>query len=190
MLLGLIGELYFIKRTLDQGEERIINIWNGPIRSSQDFQGKNVAVEIKTSCVNELHHVHISSELQLDNSDREDLFLVVYRTERNDSAGIRIGPLVKEIADGLHPAEQRRFYACLYCLGYKPEDEKLYEKGYIFKESRAYRVKDDFPRLLKTNLPKEISDVSYKLSLSNCEKYIVNSEVLFKCLKEQEYGEE
>lgn len=187
-VIGLIGELTFLKELMAAGIRTAVEMWNGPIRASQDFQGDYTAAEIKTASANRISHVHISSEMQLDREDRDALFLVVYRIERNDAAGTKLPILIKEISDLLGDCQKARFWANLTCLGYFQEDEKFYSKGYSVKERVVYKIEEGFPCILRKDLPPEVSDVKYKLSLQNCSGFIADMGTVVSEIKELENG--
>lgn len=170
-VIGLIGELSFIKDLHSSGIREVVDYWNGPIKSAQDFQGDTVAIEVKTTSSNKLEYVHISSETQLDDDQREALFLAAYRIERNDAGGTTLPALIEQVAAIISESQKARFYANLYCLGYRAEDANLYNKGYSVKELKVYKVSDGFPRILRPDLPQGVMDVSYKLSLQNCTSF-------------------
>ena len=189
IVIGLFGELSFIRELRESGIEIASDLWNGPIKSAQDFQGERVAIEIKTSSSNSLEYVHISSEVQLDEVDREVLYLVAYRIERNDAAGITLPEMIKKVALMLNDQQRVRFTANLTCLGYSEDDDAIYSKRYSLKERNAYKVKDGFPRILSADLPKGVTDISYRLALQACATFSVEFDEITQAIKEYEYGE-
>lgn len=186
--IGLIGELSLIETLLDNEVLCGVDLWNGPIRAAQDFQGDAVAMEVKTSVSNSLEHVYISSEVQLDDSERDALYLVVYRVERNDAQGVKLPELVTRIHERLSEQQKNRFIASLLCLGYVNEDSNLYTKGYIVREQKIYKVEEGFPRVLRRNLPQGVTDVDYKLSLFCCASYETNIGTMVEMIKGYEHG--
>ena len=188
-VIGLIGELSFIKDLHSSGINNGVDYWNGPIKSAQDFQGDAVASEVKTTSSNKLEYVHISSEVQLDDDQRDALFLVAYRIERNDAGGTTLPVLIQQVAAMISEGQKASFYAKLFCLGYKAEDANLYNKGYSVKELKVYKVSDGFPRILRHDLPQGVMDVSYKLSLQSCASFESDLGAIVNSIKEYEYGE-
>lgn len=188
-VIGLFGEITFIKDLKSCGIEFVSDIWNGPIKSSQDFQGEQVAVEVKTASANKLEYVHISSETQLDAGEREALFLVGYRIERNDATGTSLPELIKQVSVLLSEQQRSRFKANLTCLGYSEEDSSYYNKRYSIKECQAYRVQDGFPRILRVDLPQGVMDINYRLALKSCENFSVEFDKIPQAIKELEYGQ-
>ena len=188
MIIGLWGELNLICKMHDSGISIISDLWNGPIKSAQDFQGKYVAIEVKTTTDNALEYVNISSEMQLDDEGKE-LFLVVYRIERNDASGVTLPQFVEKIANNLTEQQKKRFFAALMCLGYLPEDSGSYNKGYVVKELNNYQVREGFPRLRRSNMPQGVHDLKYRISLSNCSAYLTEWDVIISSIEEHEYGQ-
>ena len=189
MVIGLFGELSFIRELKESGIEIASDLWNGPIKSAQDFQGERVAVEVKTASSNSLEYVHISSEAQLDETDRDALYLVAYRIERNDATGTTLPEMIKQVSLMLDEQQRARFTANLTYLGYSEEDDALYSKRYSLKERKAYKVEDGFPRMLRADLPQGVMDISYRLALQACDSFAVEFDEIPQAIKEYEYGE-
>ena len=188
-VIGLFGELTFIKELRSNGVEIASDLWNGPIKSAQDFQGERVAIEVKTASSNSLEYVHISSEMQLDDAALEVLYLVAYRVERNDATGTSLPELIKLVSEDLNDQQRLRFQANLTCLGYSEEDASYYSKRYSLKECQAYRVEDGFPRILRSDLLQGIMDITYRLNLKTCEEFAVEFDDIPQAIKEYEYGQ-
>lgn len=188
MIIGLYGELTFIKELKECGIEIVSDMWNGPIKSAQDFQGENVAIEVKTSSANILDYVTISSEVQLDAADREALFLVGYRVTRNEATGTTLPELITQVSELLNEQQLARFKANLTCLGYSEDDASFYSKRYSLKERQSYRVQEGFPRILRSDLPQGVMETSYKLALRTCDEFAVEFDEILQTIKEYENG--
>ncbi len=183
--IGLFGELMFMKQALEAGIVYIPDLWNGPLRASQDYQSAFVAVEIKTVSSSAFGKVHISSEMQLDGTGYNQLFLNAYRVERNDVSGVKLPDLVEAVAEAMAEEKRNRYYAKLLCLGYDPQKaHEQYDKGYTLRESRTYLVEEGFPRVTPLTLPRGISDVEYELNLQECKPFVTVFENALNALKE------
>ena len=189
MVIGLFGELPFIRELREAGIEIAADLWNGPIKSAQDFQGERVAIEVKTASSNSLEYVHISSEAQLDGADRDALYLVSYRIERNDATGTTLPEMIKQVALMLDEQQRARFAANLTCLGYTEDDDTFYSKRYSLKERQVYKVEDGFPRVLRADLPQGVMDISYRLAVQAWDTFAVEFDEIPHAIKEYEYGE-
>ena len=74
----------------------------------------------------------------MDEADRNALYLVAYRIERNDATGTTLPELIKQVALMLNEQQRARFTASLTCLGYAEEDDALYSKRYCFHPPQCY----------------------------------------------------
>lgn len=188
-VLGLVGELSFIRDSLDHGLFDLVDNWNGPVRAAQDFQGKTFAVEVKATSAKELEYVHISSEAQLDNSGKDVFILAAYKVKKESQSGISLPDLVTLIAEQLKEKQKGRFFASLLCLGFSMESADLYPERFSIEERRFYNVLTGFPRIIRADLPNGISDVYYGLHLQHCDAFLTDMESIAKAIKENEYGE-
>lgn len=186
--IGLFGELSFIRDMAERGFACVFDFWNGPIKSAQDFQGNKVAIEVKTSSSRELEHVYISSEVQLDKGNYSELFLSIYRVERDDTSGISLPELIDAVASNMAEQQRNRFYALLLCLGYTNDDASYYKKKYCIKEQRTFCVEDSFPRITCRDLPKGVGDVHYALYLDSAAPFAADMDAIGCAIKEYEYG--
>lgn len=183
-VIGLFGELSFIDSFSDHDINAISDMWNGPIKSAQDFQGNTLAIEVKTSATSHLEYVHIASEVQLDNNNWDNMFLIAYRIERNDATGLKLPDIIDRVKARLSHSQTTRFMACLTCLGYSEEDSSFYDNGYSVKEEHLFRVKEGFPRILRQDLPQGVTDVKYVLALSCCKEFEEDIQSIISALKE------
>lgn len=189
-IIGLFGELSLIKLLLERNVNIITRLWNGPLKLSQDFQSQNTAIEVKTIASYDTNYIHISSEVQLDLLERQSLFLVAFYIEKNESDGITLPQLIKQIMLLIDSCETNRFLAKLICLGYNDKQKDLYNKKYYINKKVIYSVENGFPRILKKDLHKGVTGVKYTISLDSCAEFKVDIEEIIKTLKEDEYGEE
>lgn len=187
-VIGLWGELHVLGELHAAGLTTAIDLWNGPIKSAQDFQGKHVAIEVKTAAEDFFSSVNISSETQLDNTGWQALFLIANRIEHGKEKGVSLPALVDRIAGMLSEQQRDRFSAALLCLGYVPEDAGFYSKKYVLKEQRVYQVKGEFPRLMRDDMPKGVSRIQYNLSLKSCRDFLVEMDCVHAAIKEYEHG--
>ena len=172
--LGLFGELWLIDTLLNVGFINASEIWNGPIHSAQDFQWGSLAIEMKATKSNFIKSVPINSADQLSNKDYERLYLGVVRFSRADSDGMALHDLIETIERKLDSSAQKRFKAKLQCLGYDEALREEYVNRFKFEEARFYDVCNDFPRLVRSELPKGVSHIKYDINLDYCEDYQIS----------------
>ena len=113
------------------------------------------------------------------------MYLVVYRLEKS-SAGMTIHDMVQAVSAQLSDSRKNIFNAKLLCLGYQKEDE--YDSKYIPKESRQFRIENEFPRITTPSMPNGTFGVTYNLSLDKCEPYRIGFEQLIDSFKEASNG--
>lgn len=177
---GLFGELLVLKLLIKDVNSTEINdvllSWKGPYDSGHDFELNNANLEVKTKDILKLD-IRISSEFQLENELGKSLELVVVSVENNKD-GLTIKDLVKVIRTSI--IEARGDSAILL--------KALRQKGITFKNIQLYdcfRYKPmskitynsdaiDFPKLIKSNIPKEVNNLSYNIRTSALEEYIIS----------------
>jgi len=188
MQQGLFGELCFLSDLIK--EERISNedairSWEGTDMAVRDFRGPDWAVEIKTTTCNSPDKLTINGVNQLDDLSVKTMYLTYYALEVGKNAGITLADKVKEIRlclDDDAPA-RNAFDRKLLDAGYLDSDEELYtEYKYIVRSDECYTVKDDFPRIVQSELRLGVSVPSYQIDLALCRKYAVAKADLLQCI--------
>ena len=182
-VIGLFGELSFIEYMQDKGVGEVINYWNGPIKSAQDFRTERYAVEVKTAISSSIESVHVSSEIQLDDSELEHLFLTIFRLEKNNTNGRTLPELVSTIASRLSEQQSKLFFAKLVCLNYSDNDKDLYPQRFCVKEMKAFRVEEGFPRLVSGDLPEGVNNARYTIMINKCEPFVIDNDKLVSIIK-------
>lgn len=171
---GLFGELVFLrslyKKTLNPVSA--IEAWVGPDGGHQDFIFHDTAVEVKALSGKERNRLKISSEDQLESSSSE-LFVVVYRLvemPESDHA-TSLNGLVRTIESELDDEKALDgFIRRLSSYGYVEMAE--YEKpALVVKSFRPFRVDQDFPRLVRSEMPEGVVRVKYELELEKLKPF-------------------
>jgi hypothetical protein len=143
-----------------------VEAWLGPERSHQDFIFGNTAVEIKSLSGTERSTVRISSEDQLE-SLNDELFLRIYRlSSLSDAKGAQsLNEIVSAVQTRLREAEAvEAFDRKLVAHGYAPIPD--YDgPRFVVSGLHSYRVRDGFPRLMRSQLPTGIDRVAYDVRL-------------------------
>ena len=180
---GLFGELTFLRQLLDHTstEKDALTAWEGPESTQQDFIFGNTAIEVKTLSGRERNSVRISSEDQLD-SLNDRLFLKVFRlSEKPESdRAISLNSLVKRISGSFSDhAVLELFYDKLAKAGYV-ELHEYDNPRFIVSEERLYCVTDEFPKLIRSELPDGVSNVRYGIALERMKAFQVKNDVLWE----------
>ena len=171
---GLIGELVFLRDFMFDRYtlEKSIKAWLGPTGSHKDIEIDNTWYEIKT-CYQSSKYITISSIEQLDSN--MDGYLCIIELENSNKyvdGYLSLNKLVDQILKMITDEElKKEFMTKLANVGYSYFDE--YD-NYIYycKKINKYLVNNEFPRLKKENLPKEIATASYELLIPNLRGFL------------------
>lgn len=168
---GLYGELSFLQKLISSPMNNVcsINSWVGPNMAPQDFQSESWTVEVKTISVNKFPNVSINGELQLDETNKEKLFLYNLVVEIVPIDGKTLPELVNEIRNSLsdETIALNLFENKLIYYGYYDIDVDAYkERHYQIRKENYYIVQDEFPRIRKEDLLLGVSDVKYTITLA------------------------
>jgi len=173
---GLFGELTFLNKLLNHSSDtlRTISSWRGPEGSNQDFSNELSAVEVKSTKATK-PTVNIASELQLDWTMLDSLFLYVIHLDELGNGLNTLLSLIEEIKRKVanHPNVLRLFEEKLSQVGIPIGDEKHYDEiGFIVRSERAYKVQSGFPVLINPSINNDaIYNVKYQIDLAACEEF-------------------
>jgi len=179
---GLFAEITFLLELLDRQmpSTAAVEAWLGPDRSHQDFIFGDTAVEIKSLSGAERNTVRISSEDQLE-SLNDALFLRIYRlSSLVDAAGIcSLNEIVATVQARLGEADAvEAFDRKLVANGYAPLPD-YDQPRFVVSEVRSYRVREGFPRLMRSQLPAGIASVAYDIKLEAIASYECDAAAVF-----------
>lgn len=174
-LRGLIGELIFMEQCAmpARGARAAVEAWHGPLDAAQDFHFADCLVEVKAAGGGS-SRVTVSSAEQLDVYG-SFLFLTVISlestSERTDES-FNLPELVSRVRDSLTGNRELLsvFEERLTLAGYTERGE--YEaRNFVLGGIRYYAVKDDFPRVKRSDLASAIVDIRYVLDVSRCREF-------------------
>ncbi|MDR3186782.1 MAG: PD-(D/E)XK motif protein [Christensenellaceae bacterium] len=173
-IMGLIGELLFLKNyaALKYGIDNAVLGWSGAEPTHKDFSYNDDWFEIK--CISASKRtISISSLEQLDS--RSDGALVVYKLEKMSESfnGISLNKLVSQINKTINNEVTLDIF-----------ENKLFQAGYtvisnydqhVFSHlgTDKYKVTSEFPRLKRSEIPREIASVKYELDINSIDGYKV-----------------
>ena len=180
---GLIGELLFINYLLEQGKSSttLLNAWTGPDFEDKDFVFGGTGIEIKLTS-SKYPKIKISNEGQLDAQNLTELFLILYTAEDVKENGFTLNSLVAQTQQKLSANidELKFFNERLMLLGYFEEDKEHYNKMYSLKKTYSYSVSEEFPKIIKSQLPIGVYNTSYFIELSAVENFSVEMEEIIQ----------
>jgi hypothetical protein len=181
---GLFGELWFLKQVVFPNLEldRRIRCWTGPRFTPQDFQFPGCAVEVKTTSMKQHQTLSIASERQLDDTGIGTIVLLHLSLDVRQGQGETLPEIVANVRslianDAIAKDELENL---LFEVGYLDSQSTRYENiGYIIREHNYFKVGEDFPRIIESDLRNGIGDVRYTISVSECKRFsIIESEVI------------
>ena len=176
---GLIGELLFLQKALKtHSASEVTNAWVGPEGSDQDYIFPDRWFEIKATTV-AAASVTVSSLQQLDREDEGEL--VVYFMDKTTAHGVNTLSLPQVVTDIEHALNDVQLVDALSCklamYGYYYKDADRYrETHYRFAGQSSYKVTQDFPKMIRGNVPNAVQNAKYDLALSAIEEYKIKGE--------------
>lgn len=165
---GLIGELLYLKERIENGMPvaDALSGWVGPDGADQDFVYSDGWHEIKTTGIAS-SEISISSVEQLDSDPPGEL--VVMRVDKcapQKSEAFTLHSLVHQLICFIRisPNAVESFILKLGTIGYidMPEYNEQY---FEFSTKHVYNVDASFPRLMRRDLPVEVTSAEYQLSI-------------------------
>lgn len=182
---GLFGELYFIKKFLDNSPNKYycINSWQVPSNTVQDFHQGSWAVEVKTTHGNNHQKIQISSERQLDDSIVPNLFLFHLSLDIRNNYGETLNDLVEWVENYLAKdiVELNSFRLKLFEVGYFDMHKPIYKDiGYNIRQENIYKVEGEFPRITENEIRDGVGDVKYSIVVADCLSFVRTEPELFK----------
>lgn len=177
---GLFGELTVMQQTFvsQLGSATTVHGWTGPDPAIQDFQFGDVAVEVKTYRGTGAGQMKITSERQLEHVGVTDLYLgYVVLDQRQDGTGQTLLSLIKKMRGALGDSlpSLHLFEGKLLSCGWLDAYAEHRNERYEVRDIEFFLVKDAFPRLVASEMPTGISNVSYVLDRSALDQYLIDS---------------
>lgn len=182
---GLIGELLFINHLLDSQKSPsiILDAWTGPDFEDKDFVFGANGIEVKLTS-SKYPKIKITNEGQLDTQNLNELFLILYTVEDVKIDGFTLNSLINQTQQKLSlNVDQINFFnERLMLLGYLEDDKEYYSKMYSLKRTHSYYISDEFPKIIKNQLPVGVYNTSYFVELSAVENFRINLEAIIEKL--------
>ena len=143
-----------------------IDCWQGPLDSIQDFYLNTGALEVKTTISKNGFDASINSLEQLDNTLVSPLYLIGVKLSLSE-VGISLSNLIEEIKkEWVEDAEAiEKFNIKLLHAGYFEELSKEYKRTFLKNEIITFIIDEQFPKITKPTLHKEITKVKYTIDL-------------------------
>lgn len=148
--LGLIGELWTLRRLASTQGSAAIDAWVGPARENHDFRTGNAELEVKTtSQIKRLHIIHGLRQLEPGQSNQLYL-LSLHIQSAGNSQGLSLNDHVQGCRNALVSDTSRLaiFERLLAARGYRDADTANYSEKYNMRsQPRLIDVVAGCPRL-------------------------------------------
>lgn len=181
---GLYGELWFLRKiVIPHGRLlKVLQCWTGPKGAQQDFQFHSCAVEVKTTSGKQHQKLSISSERQLDDTDKLIIVLFHLSLDIRQRQGETLPEIVSSVRSLVAADEiaRSKLENLLFEIGYLDIHTSRYENiGYNIREYNYFKVERGFPRIVESDLRNGVGDVRYTISVAECKHFsILESEVV------------
>lgn len=181
---GLYGELLILELLLKETKNfaRVLEAWQAPAGTNQDFYFGTTSIEVKTSKSN-TPAMKIANEFQLDSSLFKNLFIAFIRISELQDGENTLLNKINELRSLLktYPLLVDDFNLKLSHLGISADLESEYDKtSYDIRNIKYYKVTDDFPRIISSMVDKAVSHISYEISPNECSEFEIFSETVIK----------
>lgn len=176
---GLIGELIVMLHLAENsGIRSAISAWVAPDEHPQDFALSDRLIEVKARLSGSRQQVQISSLEQLDQADVPIFLVILELAPESGDLGMSLAKLVADvrtIADSVGADCRDTLDGQLLRRGYIDLD--LYgEDKYLVSGERAFRVRDDFPKILRSRTDLRIRQATYVLDIPSLDEFACSLE--------------
>lgn len=144
---GLLGELSVLANLIEHGEQRLVELWGGPLDWVHDFESERLNIEVKTTML-QPPSVHISMIKQVApmEGDGKELHLVVVGLENGDDTSLPT--MVSDIREKLSRTDYlQNFEHVLRRSGYRDEHSTYYNRRYAISYNHSHQITDQSPVL-------------------------------------------
>jgi Putative PD-(D/E)XK family member, (DUF4420) len=181
--VGLLGELFILERLVGS-DPALLPTWAAPDDGLHDFVRLGHALEIKTS-LGPANNLRVSALDQLDPAGLRRLDLVHLRLVEA-TQGRSLGTVARDIEAMLPDEASRRVFAnALLRRGLSPDDLSARSTPVVeVRDMTGYSVTDNFPKLIRSNVPLAVSDAKYLLELRSIAGYAMDAGVIIGAFSE------
>ncbi len=181
IIKGLFGEVLFLKELVDTASSSTINetlsFWKGPYDKGHDFEMPARDIEIKTKDITH-QEVKISSEFQLEPNFGKQMELTVVSVENDSQNGLSLKDLLFSTKRGITDllGDSSILLKALSQKGLSFKNVHLYDHfRYKPISMVTYNcLEEGFPKLIKSNIPREINTINYNIRLTTLSNFSVS----------------
>lgn len=178
--IGFWGELYVVSNFIMQAHDATdaIRYWTGPSGGKKDITLNNCAIEIKTTSSSVAKFLKISSLDQLDRTTDKLYLMHLFVNYADHDKGVTLRYLYDLVYSKI-----KHDFAVLAV--YKRKADNIFNRASPIQKEEPlacsaldiYDVLDDFPKLLRSDVPSGVIDAKYDLSVSSIQDFCVTQDL-------------
>ena len=166
--IGLFGELSTLLLLFAEGVDHLTacEAWKGPVRGLRDFEIGTGGIEVKSTIAVAGFPARVGSLSQLDDSERQPLFLVAHRFSQSQlgqtlpEAVFKVRDFVMAELEVKQVLDDR-----LLASGYRDSHAHHYVRRLLPVEMRSLEVGSGFPRLTPSSVPLGVTEARYEIDI-------------------------
>ena len=179
-LIGFWGELYVISHYImeDHDASDAIRYWAGPSGGKKDITLNSLAIEVKTTISSVAKEIKISSLDQLDRTTEKLYLMHLFINYADKKSGLTLDYLYEFVASKIqHDFAALAIYQRRAGNIFNRASLKQKEESFVCSDVNMYDVLDDFPKLLRGDVPVGILEAKYSLSVSSIQAFSVTEDL-------------
>ena len=166
---GFIGELCVLERLAESiGFEAALNAWVAPDEHPQDFAKEGMLIEVKARLSGSRQVVRISSLQQLEPTQLPLSLIVVELASSEGEGTTTLNQMCSRFVDRARVIGSQQIDAvesALFKRGYL-KLEAYDADAYRFVDMTAFECREDFPKLIRSDVDIRIPEAQYMLDLA------------------------
>ena len=170
-IIGLIGELIFLKELLKTQAAFALTIWKAD-KGEEDFINSQKVLEVKTTIKSKHEHIINGIDQLLINPEKQKFILSILLNKSKSESSFSLPSIINICTDLIENDRENldNFYKKLKNRGYDSRDHKSYlDYTYDYYRGAYFAINHSFPKLttqeLISPLNSRISKVRYTLDL-------------------------
>lgn len=182
--IGLFGELDLLSQLIQEKGSKMVQFWKGPSGAAQDFQFVDIAIEVKTTTNEYKNSITISNCKQLDKENYKNLYLCFNVYAVLQSEGMDLPTVIENIYHQIKDSIwEDVFTEKLLQQGYINTEGIKYNRKFVLRNRVYYTIESTFPKIICSDLPIGVLDLTYEIDLLKCENSIVKySDILLNIM--------
>ena len=179
-LIGFWGELYVISHFIMEHHDAVdtIRYWAGPRGGRKDIALNSIAIEVKTTSSSASNEIKISSLDQLVRTTEKLYLMHLFINYADKENGLPLSYLYESVRSKIqHDFPVLALYTRRAGSIFKRASLKQKTEPFLCSAVNMYDVRDDFPKLLRSDVPMGVLEAKYSLSISSIQSFNVTEKL-------------